>query len=108
MNHQRAGAFRFAIPEKLMRPPALEISAAPNGDLPDVRQLERAIDPAAATPARRADIPIGMIIKGDERDRFVCRSKPQSGQMMKVARAVEDKLAEFRSDLAIKLFDRPR
>jgi len=108
MDHKRAGAFRFAISEKLMRPPTLEISAAPNRNLPDMWQLQRAIDPAAATPARGPDVPIGMIIKGDERDRLVCQSKPQSGQMMKVPRAAEDKFGELRPDLAIKLFDHPR
>ena len=36
------------------------------------------------------------------------RSKPQAGQMMKVARAVKDKFRELRFDLAIKLLDRPR
>src|SRR5207247_1845468 len=53
-------------------------------------------------------IPIGVIIERNERDRFVHRSKPQPGQMMKVARAVEDKFGELWPDLAIKLFDRPR
>ncbi len=91
-----------------MRPPALEIPATPNRDLPDMRQLQRAINPGAATPARRTHIPIRVIVEGNERDRLVRRSKPQSGQMMKVARAVEDKFRELRFDLAIKLLDRPR
>ncbi len=71
-----------------------------------MRQLQRAINPAAATPARRTNIPIGVIVEGNERDRFMRRSKPQAGQMMKVARAVKDKFRELRFDLAIKLFDR--
>src|SRR5207244_8639813 len=96
MDHKRAGAFRFAISKKLMRQPTLEIPATPNRDLPDMRQLQRAIDPAAATPARRTDIPIGMIIEGNERYWFAHGSKPQSGQMMEVARAVEDKFRECR------------
>src|SRR5213595_2390560 len=79
MDHKRAGTFRFAISEKLMRPPTLEIPATPNRNVPDMRQLQRAIDPAAATPARRTEIPIGMIIEGNERDRFAHRSEPQSG-----------------------------
>src|SRR5438105_15355312 len=108
MDHKRASAFRFAISEKLMRPPTLEIPATPNRDLPDMRQLQRAIDPAAATPARRSDIPIGMIIERNERERFVHRSKPQSGQMMKVTRTVQNKFADLRPDFAIKLFDGPR
>src|SRR4029453_8492155 len=106
MDHKRAGAFRFAIPEKLMGPPTLEIPATPNRDLADMRQLQRAINPAAAAPARGADSPIGVIIEGTERDRFAHRSKPQSGQMMKIARAVEDKFGELRPDPVIKLLDR--
>src|SRR2546429_9098431 len=105
VHHEHAGAFRFAIPEKLMRPPALEIPATPNRDLPDMRQLQRAINPGAATPARRTHIPIGVIVEGNERDRFVRRSKPQPGQMMKVTRAIKDKFRELRFDLAIKLVD---
>src|SRR5205823_10467481 len=100
--------FRFAIPEKLMRPPALEIPATPNRDLPDMRQLQRAINPAAATPARRADIPIGVIVEGNESDRFGRRSKPQAGQMMKVARAIKDKFRELRFDLGGIVLDHCR
>jgi len=90
VHHEHAGAFRFAIPEKLMRPPALEIPATPNRDLPDMRQLQRAINPGAATPPGRTHIPIGVIVEGNERDRFVRGSKPQAGQVMKVARTIKD------------------
>ena len=107
MNGQRPGAFRFAIAKNLTRPPALKISAPPNCYLSDVRQIQCAIDPAAATPARRANIPVRMIIKRNQRDRFVGSSKPQSGQMMKVARAVKNESAEMRLNFATKLFDCP-
>ena len=44
----------------------------------------------------------------NDRDRFVRRSKPQPGQMMKVTRAIKDKFRELRFDLAIKLLDHCR
>src|SRR5205085_9324273 len=78
VHHEHAGAFRFAIPEKLMRPPALEIPATPNRDLPDMRQLQRAINPGAATPARRTHIPIGVIVEGHGGDQFGRPSEPNS------------------------------
>ena len=105
MDGKRPGAFRFAIAKNLMRPPALEISAPPNCRLPDVRQFKCAIDPAAATPARRTNIPVRMVIKRNQRDRFVDASKPQSGQVMKVAGAIENEFGKMRLNLAIKLFD---
>jgi hypothetical protein len=51
------------VPKDLVRPPAFEIPATPDAHLLDVRQLERAIDPAAATPFRRTDVPIRMIVE---------------------------------------------
>src|SRR5438067_7096023 len=53
-NVEPAFPFRAPVPENLMRPPALEIAAAPDADFLDVRQFERAIHPATAAPARRA------------------------------------------------------
>ena len=106
MHGQRPSAFGFAIAKKLMWPPALEISAPPDRGLPDVRQFQCAIDPTSTAPAWRANVPVRMIIKRNQRDRFVGLSKPQSRQMMKVARTVENEFAEMRLDLAIKLFNR--
>ena len=107
MDGQRPSAFRFAIAKDLTRPPALKISASPNCRLPDLRQFQCAIDPAAATPAWRANVPVGMIIKRNQRDRLRASSKPESGQIMKVARTVKNESAEMRLDFAIKLFDCP-
>ena len=107
MDDKRPGAFGFAIAKDLPRPPALKISASPNCRLSDVRQFQCAIDPAAATPAWRANIPVGMVIKRNQRDWFMGPSKPQSGQMMKIARAVKNESAEMRLNFAIKLFDCP-
>src|SRR5437763_7922805 len=107
MNCERARALRFPISENLMRPPALEISAAPDRDVPNLWQLQCTIDPAAAAPARRPNIPIRMIIKRYERYRLRSRSQPQTGQMMKVTRTIKDKFSELRRDLPIKLLNRP-
>ena len=107
MDGQRPGSFCFAIAKNLMRPPTFKISTPPNCRLSDVRQFQCAIDPAAATPAWRANVPVWMIIERDEGERFVCSSKPQPGQVMKIARTVEDELTKVRADLAIKLLDRP-
>ena len=69
MNFEAAFSLRAAICENIVRPPALEISAAPNRDVLDLCKLERAIDPAAAPPFRRANVPVRMIIKRNEDDR---------------------------------------
>src|SRR5436190_4873064 len=90
-----------------MRPPALEISAAPDRDVPNLWQLQRTIDPAAAAPTRRPNIPIRMIVKRYERYRLGSRSQPQSAQMVKVTRTIKNKFSELRRDLTIKLFSRP-
>ena len=107
MNGQCPSAFRFAIAKDLTRPPALKISASPDRRLSDMRQFQGAIDPATATPAWRANIPVGVVIKRNQRDRFGDSSKPQSGQMMKIARTVKNESAEMRLNFAIKLFDCP-
>lgn len=107
MNRERPGVFRFAITKNLMRPPALKISAPPDFRMEDVRQFQCAIDPASATPTWRANVPVRMVIKRNQRDRFVGASKPQRGQMVKVAGAIENEFAEMRLNLAIKLFGCP-
>ena len=70
MNFQTAGAFRAAISKKLSWPPALKIAAAPNADAPDMGELQRTIDPAAAAPLRRANVPIGMIVERNNNERL--------------------------------------
>ena len=107
MDRQRPSAFRFTIAKNLPRPPALKISTSPNCRLSNVRQFQRAIDPATATPAWGANIPVRMIIKRNQCNRFGGSSKPQSGQMMKVARTVKNESAEMGLNFAIKLFDGP-
>ena len=63
MNVENARSLCATIAEKLMRPPAFKISAAPNCDVLYVRKFQRAIHPSAAAPLRRAHIPIRMIVE---------------------------------------------
>lgn len=89
MHAQFAFAFGRAITKKLLWPPALEISAAPNAYPLNMRKFERAIDPTAATPLRRPHIPIWMIIERDNDHRSRHPPNPESGQMMKIAGPVK-------------------
>src|SRR5207248_3966305 len=57
MNFKPAHAFGAAVGKDIVRPPALEISAAPNRDVLDVHELERAIDPASTAPLWRTHVP---------------------------------------------------
>src|SRR4029453_3986162 len=54
MNFENACSFGVPVSENLVRPPTFKISAAPNCDVLYVRKFQRAIDPTAATPFRRA------------------------------------------------------
>src|SRR5438876_11423570 len=63
MNFETTGAFGAAIGENIVRPPAFKISAAPDRDMLHVREFERAIDPTAASPLRRRDRPVRMIVE---------------------------------------------
>lgn len=108
MHVQFAGPFGAAIPQKLPRPPAFEIAAAPNVHFADVRQLERAIDPGARAPARRRHRPIRMIIERNYRHAFGRMAKPERGQIMEIAGAVENERREPRLVFAIKVFDDAR
>ena len=63
MNFKPALSFAAPIGKDIVRPPSFEISAAPNGDVLNIRELERAIDPAATAPLWRTDVPVRMIIK---------------------------------------------
>jgi len=108
MNFQTAGAFRAAISKKLSWPPALKIAAAPNADAPYMRELQRTIDPAAAAPLRRANVPIGMIVERNNNERLRDTADPERAQMVKVARAVKQKGREPRLKFAVELVDQAR
>src|ERR1041385_7527737 len=53
---QLAGVLGTMIPENVMGPPAFEIATAPDVELAHVRKIERAINPTATGPFRRANI----------------------------------------------------
>src|ERR1041385_3502988 len=63
MYFKNAGTLGATVPENLVRPPTFKISAAPDRHVLDVRKFECPIDPAAASPFRRAHIPIRMIVE---------------------------------------------
>ena len=105
MDFEPAFALATAICENVVRPPALKISAAPDRDVLNVREIEHAIDPAATTPFWRSNIPVGMIIKRNENNRLRDSTKPKRAQIMKIARAIEDERRELRIELAVKFFD---
>ncbi len=70
------------------RPPIFEATQSPDACQGERgRQIQCAIDPAAARPTGRPNIPIRMIVKGDQRERLIRKSlQPKRGQMMKIAR----------------------
>lgn len=105
MNFKPAFAFGPTIGENIVRPPAFEISAAPNCDVLHMRQLERAIDPTAAAPFWRTNIPIRMIIKRNKNNRISQPAKPKRAQVMEVAGAIENKWRKPRLELAVERFN---
>lgn len=105
MNLQLAGSLCAPIAEELPRPPALEISATPDTGFLEERQFQSAIDPAAAAPAWRTNVPIRMIIERDEDERFGEAPKPERAQMVKIAGAINEKRPEPRTELAKKFLD---
>ena len=108
MNLQLPGPFRAKVPENISRPPAFEISAAPDAGLLELLNLQGAIDPAAASPLRRPHIPIGMIIEGNEDEWFGQSPNPKSAQMMKVAGTENEKRRQPWIELAKKFLDQAR
>ena len=88
-----------------MRPPTFEITTAPNGDVLDVRKLKRAIDPAAAAPFRRTNVPVRMIIKRNKNDWFIETAKPKRTEIMEVARATQDERLNSLSEFVIEFLD---
>lgn len=105
---QTTGTFCPAISKKLSWPPALKIAAAPNADAPHMRELQRTIDPAAAAPFWRTNVPIGMIVERNNDERLPDTPDPERAQMVKIARAIKQKWREPRFKFAIELVDQPR
>ena len=108
MHFEPAFALRAPVSKDLVRPPAFRITAAPDAHLLHVRQFQSAIHPASAAPSRRANIPIWMIIERDYDNLLREAPKPERAQMVKIARAVQNKWRELRFHLPIKLLHHPR
>lgn len=108
MNFQTAGAFRAAISKKLPRPPALKISTTPNADALHMWQFEHAIDPTAATPFRRAHVPVRVIVQRHDNHRLRRPPDPKRSQMMKVTGSVKQKGRETRLKFAVELVNQTR
>ena len=66
INEEPVGFGRAPISEKPPGEAALKVAATPDADVFDAGIFERAIDPGAARPFRRPDIPIGMIVEGEK------------------------------------------
>ena len=106
MHFKNAVAFSATVAENLMWPPALEVTATPNTDASHLWKFERAIYPTSAAPSRRANVPVGMVIKRHENDRFGNSAQSQCGQMMEIARAIkQERRAQSRLVLEVELFD---
>ncbi|MEY2542680.1 MAG: hypothetical protein QOE81_141 [Verrucomicrobiota bacterium] len=105
MNFKPACAFTGAVRKNVMRPPALEISAAPDRDVLDLRKFERAIDPSAASPFRRTHIPVRVIIERNQNDWFIQPAKPKRSEIMEIARAVENEWRNPASEFAVEFLD---
>jgi hypothetical protein len=106
MHSENSGAFRATVAENLMWPPAFKIAATPNTRTRHVWKFQRAIDPPTAGPFRWAYIPIGMVIERNEDGRFREGAQPEGGQIMKIARTIEQKRrGEISLVVAIESFD---
>jgi hypothetical protein len=105
MNLKPSCAFTGPICKNVMRPPTLEISAAPDRDMLDLRKLKRAIDPSAASPFRRTHIPIWMIIERNQNDGVIQPTKPKRAEIMEIARAIENEWRDLASEFAVEFLD---
>ena len=108
MNLEPPFPLRSAVREDIVRPPAFEISAAPDRDVLNLFKLERAIDPSPAGPLRRRDCPIRMIIEGNKNERLTELAEPKRAQVMKIAGPVKNVRREASFEFFIKFFDDSR
>ncbi len=91
MDFEPAFALGATIAEDLPGPPGFKTAAAPNADQPNMRQFERAINPAPATPFRRAHIPIRVVVEGDDHCGGLGASRPERAEVMEIAGTEEKK-----------------
>jgi hypothetical protein len=91
MHSENSSAFRATVAENLMWPPAFKIAATPNTRTQHIWKFQGTIDPPTAGPFRWAYIPIRMVIERNEDGRFGEGAQPEGGQIMKIARSIEQK-----------------
>lgn len=105
MNFQFPVALRGTIRKNIVRPPAFEVSTTPDRDPLDQGKVEGAIDPSATRPFWRSDGPIRMIIERHEHEWLFDPAQPKRGEIMKIARAINDEGSNAVREIAIKVFD---
>ena len=108
MNLKFPRAFRSPVSEQISRPPAFEIPATPDAGLLQAFNFQGAIDPAATSPARRAHVPIGMVIERNENKWIGQSPNPERTEMMKITGTVNEKWRNLRTELAIEFLDQAR
>src|SRR5580700_10958378 len=108
MNFQVAVALSAAVGENVVGPPAFKISATPYRNVLQLLELQRAIDPAAAGPCRRPNVPVRMIVERNQGEWLRDSAKPERAQVMEVARAIQEEWRDALRELLVKLFDQPR
>jgi hypothetical protein len=84
----------FVVGEEAGGVGEFEIAAAPDADAADVGELEGAVDPSAAGPVGGADVPVGVVVEGDDGDGLVDAAEEDGGEIVEVARTVEDEVGE--------------
>src|ERR1700736_832922 len=114
MHFQTSLSFGSPISENLTRPPAFKIPAAPHAHLLNLRQLKRPIDPSAAGPLRRPNIPVRMIIKRDNGEGLSPSrtssdsANPQCSEIMEIPGAVHDEVGKLWLNFLKEAFDQSR
>jgi|SRR5579859_2218513 len=93
---ESAGLQRPVIGEQTRRPRQLEVAASPDANTFDPLQFQRTIHPTAATPARWADVPVGMIVEADHCDRLPYPPQLESCKIMKITGTVENEVGQLR------------
>src|SRR4051794_34089606 len=105
MNVEPALALRPPIAKKLGRPPAFEIPATPDADLPEPGKFESAVDPAAASPAGRPQVPVWMVVERQKDKGIRDLPGPKRTQMMKIAGTIKYERGDSRFVFAVKFLD---
>src|ERR1700744_4345433 len=108
MNLELPASLVTAIGENVVGPPTFEVSAAPNRSVLQLLDLERAIDPTTAGPLRRTNVPVRMIIERNQENPLRDSTNPKRAQVMKIARAIEQKRRDAPGKFPVELFDQSR